>query len=314
MIFRALGRAGVVLSRRVAVLVVLLAAVFAAVDLLPGNAARAVLGRGADGADIAAREHELGLDRPLPARFLDWLGGLLTGDLGRSARGLPVTDLLAAQYPNTVLLGGIALAVTALAAVALGSWWAVRPGGPAARILDSVSALVIAIPEFVLATVLVLVLALWTGWLPAVTTASSTGHPADASMLVLPVLALAIPQTGWNTRVVHSALADALRAPHVHAATLDGLPARHVLLRHVVPPALPTIAASLATTVGMLLGGAVVVETIFNYPGIGAVLAGSVADRDAPLVAGVVAVTGATIMLVLLAADGLRAWTVRGRA
>lgn len=303
-----------IVGRRVAVLVVLLALVFVAVELLPGNAARAVLGRDTDAADIAAREHELGLDRPLPLRFLDWLSGLRTGDLGVSARGVPVTHLISSQFPNTVLLGGLALAVTLTASLVLGSWWALRPNGIVARVLNPLSTMVIAVPEFVVATVLVLVFALWAGWFPAVTVSSAGGSPASAAMLVLPVLALALPQTGWNTRVVLAALTDAAGAPHVHAAVLDGLPARRVVARHILPVAVPTIAASIATTVGMLLGGAVVVETIFNYPGVGAVLASSVADRDAPLIAGIVAITGTTIMVVLLVADGLRAWSTRGRA
>jgi peptide/nickel transport system permease protein len=308
-----LSAAGI-LARRMALLIAVLVLVFAAVELLPGNAARAVLGRDAGAADIVAREHELGLDRPWPVRFLDWLGGLATGDLGVSARGVPVGDLIASQFPNTLLLGGLALAVTVLASVPLGLLWTARPGGRLARVLEPVSTMVIAVPEFVVATVLVLVLALWAGWFPAVTVASAAGTPASAGMLVLPVAALAIPQTGWNTRVVRAALDDASAAPHVQAAELDGLAPRRVLVRHVLPVAVPTIAASIATTVGMLLGGAVVVETIFNYPGVGSVLAGSVGDRDAPLIAAVVAMTGTTIMVVLLVADGLRAWATRGRA
>lgn len=311
---RVLLRVGGIVVHRLAVLLALLALVFAAAELLPGNAARAVLGREATAADIAAREHQLGLDKPLPQRFLDWIAGLATGDLGLSARGLPVTDLLSTQYPNTLLLSGLALLATAVTALLLGSWWALRPDTAVARVLNPVSAMVIAVPEFVVATVLVLVFALWAGWFPAVTVSAATGSPLEAKMLVLPVLALAIPQTAWNTRVVRASLADSLTAPHVHAAVLDGLPARAVLIRHVLPQAVPTIAASLATTVGVVLGGAVVVETIFNYPGIGAVLAGSVADRDAPLIAAVVALTGTTIMMVLLLADALRAWSTRGHA
>src|SRR5690606_30075937 len=103
------------------------------------------------------------------------------------------------------------------------------------------------------------------------------------------------------------------RLPHVETAVLDGLPERAVLTRHVLPFALPTIVASFATTVGMLLGGALVVETIFNYPGLGALLAASVADRDTALMAAVVALTGVVIMVMLAAAGAVRAWSLRGR-
>ncbi|MER7453903.1 ABC transporter permease [Nocardia beijingensis] len=301
------------LLRRVILLVTLLACVFVAVDLLPGDTARAVLGREATPEQIAAKEHELGLDRPLWVRFWNWISGVVTGDFGRTARGRPVDDLLADKFPPTLLLGGLALAVTVLASLALGAWWATRPGSVAARVLQPTTTAAVAVPEFVIATVLILVFALALGWLPAVTVTGRSGMPAGAQMLVLPVLALALPQIGWNTRVVRAALADAALAPHVESAVLDGVPGRSVLARHVLPFALPTIVASFATTVGMLLGGALVVETVFNYPGLGAVLAGSVADRDTSVVAAVVALSGVSIMVVLAVADGIRAWSLRGR-
>jgi len=126
--------------------------------------------------------------------------------------------------------------------------------------------------------------------------------------------AVAIPQIGWNVRMVRAALADEADAPHVDAARLDGLSRRALLLRHLLPGALPTIAATAVTSVGLLLGGALVVEAIFNYPGVGAVLAQAIQDRDAPLVAGVVALTGAMILALLLAADAVRAWATWGVA
>ncbi|MCP2291060.1 ABC transporter permease [Nocardia amikacinitolerans] len=301
------------LLRRVALLLALLAAVFVAVDLLPGNTARAVLGREATPEQVAAKERELGLDRPLVVRFLEWISGVATGDFGRTARGRSINELLADKFPPTLLLGGIALTVTVVASLLLGAWWATRSRGVAARVLQPGSTVAAAVPEFVLATLLIMVFSLATGWLPAVTITGRSGFPVSADMLVLPVLALAIPQIGWNTRVVRAALADAARAPHVESAVLDGLSTPHVLTRYLVPFAAPTIVASFATTVGMLLGGALVVETIFNYPGLGAVLAGSVADRDTSVVAAVVALSGVVIMLMLAVADGIRAWSLRGR-
>ncbi len=300
-------------ARRVALLVVLLALVFVVVDLLPGNAARAVLGRDADADRIAAKEHELGLDRPLPERFWSWFTGAVTGDFGTTAHGQSVNELLAENFPQTLLLASIAMLVTVMVALLCGMWWAARPSGLAARVLSPGTAFVTAIPEFVVATVLVLVFSLWLGVLPSVTFTDRSGYPASAEMLVLPVAALAIPQAAWNARVVRGAVLDAATAPHVENALLNGLPERTVLLRHVLPFALPAIAASFATSVGTLFGGALVVETIFNYPGVGALIAGSVADRDTALVAAIVALTGATIMGVLLAADGVRLWANRGR-
>lgn len=308
----ALG-AGAVLAKRALLLTALLAVVFAAVELLPGDAASATSVRGESAADAAARRHLLGLDRPVWQRFLDWMTALPTGDLGTSARGERVTALLAAPFPNTLLLGGAAFAATLATALALGCWAASRPGGPVDRIVGVVSGITLALPEFVVSVGLLLLLSLWTGWLPPVTLTSPGGAPASWTMLVMPVLALTVPQAGWNARIVRGALADQAAAPHVTAARLDGLSPRRVLLRHALPGAWPAIATGAATSTGMLLGGAVVVETLFNYPGVGTVLAGAVGDRDTPVIAGVVACTGAVISLVLLCADLVRARTLGAR-
>ncbi|MFC9243119.1 ABC transporter permease [Streptomyces sp. NPDC057136] len=308
-----LGGLFALLARRALLLAVLLATVFAAVELLPGDAATATSERGESAADLDRRRELLGLDRPVLTRFTDWMTGLPTGDLGTSAHGEPVADLLSRPFPNTLLLGGLALLVTLLVSLALGCWAALKPDGKTDRTVSSTATGVLALPEFVVAVALVLVFALWTDWLPAVTLTDADGEPASWRMLVLPVLALAIPQTGWNTRIVRAALADEAKAPHVETAVIDGLPRHRILTHHLLPGAMPTIAAGIATSTGMLLGGAVVVETIFNYPGIGSVLAGAVTDRDSPVIAGVVAVTGAVITGVLLLADLVRAWASGGR-
>jgi peptide/nickel transport system permease protein len=299
-------------ARRAGLLVTLLAIVFIAVEILPGDAARSTLDRGASPAAIAARRAELGLDQPVAVRFLRWMLALPTGDLGVSARGEQVSGIVARHFPNTLLLAGLAMIVTVLVALTLGTIAAIRPGSGLDRLISTSATMVIALPEFVVAGLLVLVFALWLRLLPAVTVTSFDGGIAP-EMLVLPVLALAVPQIGWNSRIVRGALLDEARAPHVESALIDGLPTHQVMLHHVLPGALPTVAAGAATSVGVLLGGAVVVETIFNYPGIGSILAGAVRDRDAPLVAAVVAAAGAAIAVVLLASDLIRAWATGGR-
>jgi peptide/nickel transport system permease protein len=299
------------LTRRLLLLAVLLAAVYAAVTVLPGDAAGATVDRGAGAAAVAARRAQLGLDRPLPERFTRWMGGLVTGHLGVTARGEPVADLVLGALPNTVLLGTLALLLTVTVAVTLACWAVLRPGGLLDRVITTTATVTLAVPEFVVGTLLVLVLALWLGLLPAVAI-TDTGGTLPASALVLPVLAIAIPQIGWNSRLVRAALAEESQAPHVDAAVLDGLPRHRLLLRHLLPGALPTVAASAVTSVGLVLGGTVVIETVFNYPGIGSVLAQAVTDRDAPLVAGVVAITGVLIMAMLVLADGVRAWATWG--
>jgi len=308
------GRIGLLLAKHTLMLFILLAAVFPAIELLPGDAATATSDHGASAADIAAYRHRLGLDRPVWIRFWEWVTALPTGDLGTSARGQRVTDLLSAPFPNTLLLGGTAFVLTVVAALLLGCWGAGLAGGLVDHIVGLASTAAFGLPEFVVAVGLLLTLSLWTGWLPAVTVTSADGSPASWSMLVMPVLALVIPQTGWNTRIVRAALADQATTPHVEAAYLDGLSVRRILLRHMLPGALPAIATGIATSTGMLLGGAVVVETLFNYPGIGTVLAGAIADRDTPVTAGVVACAGAVISAVLFLADLIRARTLGARS
>ncbi|MEV6986466.1 ABC transporter permease [Sphaerisporangium sp. NPDC051017] len=298
---------------RVSLLVTLLAIVFAAVELLPGDAATATAERGESAAGLAARRHLLGLDQPLWTRFATWMTALPSGNLGVSARGRPVTEVLADPFPNTLVLALSALVLTVLASLALGCWAAARPGGLTDRVIGHLATSAFALPEYIVAIALVLPLALWTGLLPAVTVTDATGAPGSWTMLVMPVLALTIPQTGWNTRIVRGALADQAALPHVEAAGLDGLPAHVVVLRHALPGAVPTIAAGIATSAGMLFGGAVVVETLFNYPGVGTLLAGAVSDRDTPLVAGVAVCAGAAITIVLLASDVIRDVVVGGR-
>lgn len=300
------GRAARLLARRLGMLALLSATVFATVELLPGDAADATSERGESAADVAVRRAALGLDRPVAERFWDWTSGLPTGDLGTTAHGQPVTTVLAGPFPNTLLLGTLALALSIAGALALGSWATLHPGGRVDRTVAAAATSAFALPEFVVSVALLLVLSQWTGWLPAVTLTGPDGTPDSWDMLVLPLLALAIPQIGWNTRIVRGALADQAGLPHVQAAILDGLPRHRILTHHMLPGALPAVAVSTATSAGMLLGGAVVVETLFNYPGIGAVLAGAVTDRDTPLVAGVVAATGAVISTLLLLADLLR--------
>jgi peptide/nickel transport system permease protein len=214
---------------------------------------------------------------------------------------------------NSAVLALLALLLTAVIAIIGGGIWKLRPRGITARILGLVTMMLIALPEFVFAIVLVMVFSLGLDLLPAVTITNSVGAPSEWSMLVLPVLALALPMGAWNMRVVRSALEDAGTSPHVESAVLDGYSRWHVLFRHILPIAVPTIASSIGTTAAMLFGGALVVETVFNYPGVGSLLAGSVGDRDTTLAATIVAITAMVIMSALFVADAITSWSTRGR-
>ncbi|TWS25152.1 ABC transporter permease [Tsukamurella sputi] len=294
------------LAGRLVLLVGVLAAVFAAVDLLPGSAARGALGANATEDAVAAKNAELGMDHAWPVRFAHWLAGLFTGDLGTTVRGRSVGELVAAALPETLIVVGAALLITVPCATALGTWWAMRAKPGARRLVDGLTTTSIAVPEFVIATVLIVVFALLLDALPAVTIVTADGGIAAPDMRVLPVLALAIPQVGWNSRVVHAAVADHRGDPHVTQALLDGLTPWRVTTRHVLPMAIPTIAAAAATSTGMLVGGAVVVETVFNHPGVGNLLTAAVTDKDSVTATAIVALVGVLIAVVLTASDAVR--------
>lgn len=301
------------LAARIGLLAAVLAVVFAAADRLPGDPVRLAMGPTASPADVAARREALGLDRALPVRFADWLTGLLRGDLGTTVRGQSINDLVADRLGATLLLTGLTFALVVLIALAWAGTWTLRPAGRFARGSALGSSILVAVPEFVLGTLLILVFALLLGWLPATTVTGADGRLGSPAMLVLPALALALPHAAWQTRVTRAALAEAAALPHVEQARLDGLPERLVLTRHVLPLAAPTVAASLATMVGTLLAGAVVVETLFNYPGAGQLVAGSLESRDTTLLLSLTALCGAVVALALIGADAIRLRALRGR-
>jgi peptide/nickel transport system permease protein len=301
------------LAVRAGLLLAVLAAVYAAADALPGDPVRLAMGPTASPADVQARRETLGLDRPLPVRFADWLTGLVRGDLGTTVRGQSINDLLGDRLTSTLLLTALTFALVLIVSQAWAALWSARPRGRFARGSAVGTSILVATPEFVLGTLLILVFALVLGLLPATTVAGADGRLGSASMLVLPALALGLPHAAWQTRVNRAAIAEAAAMPHVEQARLDGLPERLVVTRHVLPLAAPTIAASLATMVGTLLAGAVVVETLFNYPGAGQLVAGSLESRDTTLLVSLTALCGLVVVAALVAADAIRLWALRGR-
>jgi len=291
---------------RFAIVVVVVAClVFVLADLLPGDATTGVVERGASSETVTAVRERLGLDRPRTERLLEQLGGLAHADLGTTARGRPVRDVISEPLARTLLLGGLAFAIVALIGIGAGTLLAWRSGRAADRVIGVASTVVLCLPEFVVLTLLTVLFARWLGWLPAVVVPSSDGGVA-ITMLVLPVLGLALPTTAWTVRIVRGAVADVLEMPHVQTALLDGLQPARIVARHVLPLALPAIAASLATSCATLFGGAIVVETFANYPGLGSVLSQGVEARDVPLVTGVIIVVTVVMVAAFAAADVVR--------
>lgn len=283
------------------------ALVFAATDVLPGDAAGVLSGADATDADRAALRAELGLDRPAHLRYLDWAGALLRGDLGTAlVGGRPVSDLLADRLPHSALLAGLALLIVAPLSVVCGLTAGLRPGRAQDRVISTATLLGVALPEFVVASLLITVLASWLGLLPRVSLVPLGGGPLDApQILVLPVLSTVAVGLAGATRLIRASAAEVAATPFIEAARLRGITGVRLAVRHVLPNAIGPAVQSLALVTAALTGGAVVIETIFNYPGIGYELQRAVANRDIPVVQGLTVVLAGIALLVLLTADVL---------
>jgi peptide/nickel transport system permease protein len=293
--------------RRVAVALVVLVVisflVFAATSAVGGNAAVARLGQAAPAAEVERLRHELGLDRPWLVQYGSWLGSGVRGDLGTSyVTGGSVGELVTSRGGNSLLLGTLAALVLVPCSVALGLWAGLRAGARPDRAVMAGASVLTATPEFVVGSLLALLFAVQLGWLPAVS--SFTGSPLEhPAMLVLPVASLVTVSLGLTTRLVRAGVLEAARADAVEAARLNGVGEGRVIWRWVLPagvrPALPAFARSVA----YLLGGTLVVETVFGYPGLASVLIQAVDDGDAPVVQGVALVAAAFTVGLNLVAD-----------
>lgn len=263
------------------------ALIFAATELLPGDVATAILGREATPGRLEQLRAELGLNRPAVQRYFDWLSNALRGDFGSSLarRDTPVAALIGERLRNTALLSGLAALIGLPLALGLGILAGLTRDRPPDLIISVAALIGMSLPEFVIGALLILAFAILWPLFPAVTVV-----PPDAPLIellpniVLPALTLTIVMTAYILRMVRTSLIDVMASDYVQMATLKGLARRRVVLRHALPSALlPTINA-VAETIAWLIGGVVVVETVFNYPGIGSLMVTAVSDRDLPLV------------------------------
>ncbi len=290
----------------VLVLLVVSLLVFGATLLLPGDPARAILGQQATPERVAALSEQLGLNAPVGERYLSWLGGILTGDLGFSAATQgPVADLLAGRLAASGLLLVLTALVSTPVALALGAWAAVRRGSRTDSALSGSSLVLAALPEFVIGVLLVVLLATSVFQvLPSVTLARP-GEPVwtRPEQLVLPVVTLALVVIPYVVRMTRATLSESLDTGFVEMARLKGLPERTVLVRHAVPHTIGPVAQVVALQLAWLAGGVVVVEFLFRYPGIGQALIDAVATRDVQVVQAITMIIAAFYVLVNLAAD-----------
>ncbi|MEQ1439426.1 ABC transporter permease subunit [Fontimonas sp. SYSU GA230001] len=248
-------------------------------------------------AAIAQRYH---LDEPLAAQYTRYLVGVLRGDLGPSFQydGYQVAELIGAGLPVSALLGTLALLLALLLGVGLGALAAVRAGSGVDRLVSALAMTGLALPNFVVAPLLILLFALGLGWLPA-----GGWQRGAAGDLVLPVVALALPQLAYVARLTRSGLIGVLDSGFVLAARARGLPPARILLRHALPPALLPVLSYLGPAAAGLITGSVVVEQVFGIPGVGRYFVQGALNRDYTLVLGVVLVYGALIVLFNLLVD-----------
>ena len=293
------------------ILLLVSAIVFVAIHVLPGNAATLILGEYATPEALRTLEREMGLDRPLVVQYASWIQSVVTGDWGVSlAMKQPVATVVGYRLRNSAFLALAALAVVVVVGIPLGTLAALRRGRPLDLMIVTATYIGISIPEFVTGLLLLLVLAgPSVGWLPTSGYVElATGVTAWARHLVLPAMTLTIVLLAHVVRQTRSGLADVLSAPYIRTARLKGASTRRIVVRHALRNGLlPTITV-LALDLGYLMGGIVVVEEVFAYPGLGRLIIYAVQNRDVPLLQMCALVVASVYVLANFAADLAYAW------
>ena len=281
--------------------------VFAIVYLIPGDPVDAMLGQDAERSAREALRRELGLDQPLWRQYVGWLGRVVRGDLGRSLRAQqPVRDLIADKLPATLLLTTSAALIALLIAFPAGIVAAVKRN-TLVDLLAMVGALLgVSIPSFWSGILLIIVFALTLGWLPAMGYVRPASDPVAAlRYLILPALTLGSVMAGAVTRQVRAQLLQELGRDYVRTARSKGLPEPRVVVRHALRNSLIPAVTVLGVQFSVLLGGAVITEQIFAWPGVGQLAVNAIVNRDYPVLQGVILTVALLVTLVNLAVDTL---------
>ena len=283
--------------------------IFLLIEAAPGDPAEIMLGTSAQADTLAALRDQLGLDRPLMVRYLAWLGGVVTGDMGQSyTYGVPVAGLIAERMLVTLPLTLMATLLAVGVSVPLGVMAAARQGRAGDGLATVFAQMGIAVPNFWIGLLLILVFALKLSWFPV------GGFPGwgDAgwgaiSALILPAVALAIPQAAVLTRVTRAAVLDVAAEDFIRTARAKGLSRRRALWRHTVPNALLPVVTMLGLQIPFLISGAVLVENVFSLPGIGTLAYQALSQRDLIVVQNVVLLFAAIVLAVNAGTDALYA-------
>ncbi len=279
--------------------------VFAVLEIVPGDPARLMLGMNATEDAIAALREQMGLNQPLAVRYVTWLGGFVVGDLGRSyTYSVPVLDLVADRVAVSLPLAVIALVLSTLVAVPVGIFSAARRGRFADTVAMGTAQLGVAVPNFWFALILVYIFAVWLRLVPA------GGFPGWAGgiwpalkALILPAIALALPQAAILARVTRSALIEVMGEDFIRTARAKGLPAGRVLWTHALRNALIPVLTILGLQFAFLLAGTIIIENVFYLPGLGRLVFQAITQRDLIVVESVVMLLVASVIVVNLLVD-----------
>ena len=275
--------------------------VFLMIHIVPGDPVEQMLGEGANLSQIAELRHALGLDQPLLRQYGHYLGQMVRGDLGHSFKfQAPVRQVIFERYPATLELAFLALLVCAALAIPAGVWAAYRRGSNADRAVGVFSLLGLAVPNFALGPLLIVLFSIQLGWLPV----SGRGGVLN---YILPAATLGAALAAILTRMVRGAMLEELSSDYVRTARAKGLPTSVVLVRHALRNALIPIITILGLQFGTLLAGTIVTETIFSWPGIGRLTVQAISSRDYPLLQGCILVIALSYVLVNLLTDVLYA-------
>ena len=278
---------------------------FVLIHLAPGDPASVIAGPDATQEDVRKISRQLGLDAPLPVQLLQWYGRLLQGDLGRSIfLRKPVTEAILDRVEPTLLLTASALAIAVLIGVPAGVLAARYHNSATDQALMAAALVGISVPNFLAGLLLVLCFSVWLGWFPvAGYSPLEDGWPATLRSLVLPALALGVVQSALIARIARSSMLDVLREQFIIAGRAKGLGERAVIYKHALKNAMIPTVTIIGISFAVLISGAVVIETVFNIPGLGRLIISAVLRRDYPVIQGVVLCVAGVYMLINLAVD-----------
>ena len=262
--------------------------VFFIAAVVPIDPARQALGRYASQQAVDELRTEMGLDRPAPVRYYNWMSGILRGDFGESIHyRRPVRDLVAVRLERSLTLAGLGFAFMIPMGLALGCIAGITEGRPPDRIISLISSVFVSIPTFASGIFLIVVFSLWLGWFPGVSIPDpDASFLQTAKTLILPILVLSLDEIGYLARMTRVSMAEVMRSDYIRTAILKGIPKRSVIFRHALRNALVAPFTAIMLHINWLIGGVVVVEVLFNYPGLGRLLLDAALRNDITLLMG----------------------------